>query len=175
MRREYEDRVEGPLRTAHEKIAAARFAWQGERVPPDATNTLRFSYGRVAGYEENGRLEPAFTTFGGLFSRAAAHGNVAPFAPPRSWVDRRDQLDPGNPFNFLSTLDTVGGNSGSPVVNTNGELVGLVFDGNIASCVWDYAYEEIRARCIALDARAILAALRKVYGADALVKEITDR
>jgi hypothetical protein len=172
-RRMYEDRVEGPLQAAHEKIAAARFAWRGDRVPPDATNTLRLSYGRVAGYEEDGRPVPAFTTFGGLFDRAAAHGNVVPFAPPRTWVDRRGRLDPGTPFNFVSTLDIVGGNSGSPVVNARGELVGLVFDGNLASCAWDYAYEETRGRCIALDARAILAALRNVYRADSLVKEIT--
>jgi hypothetical protein len=172
VRMSYEDRVKGPLRAAHEKIAAARFAWRGERIPPDATNTLRLSYGRVVGYEEAGRSVPAFTTFGGLFARAAAHGNATPFLPPRSWIDRRDRLDPSTPYNFLSTLDTVGGNSGSPVVNTRGEVVGLIFDGNLASCVWDYAYEETRARCIALDARAILAALRTVYGADALVKEI---
>ena len=173
VRKNYEDRVKGPLQAAHEKIEAARFAWRGERIPPDATNTLRLSYGRVAGYEEAGRPVPAFTTFGGLFARAAAHGNTVPFAPPPSWAGRRDRLDPNTPYNFLSTLDTVGGNSGSPVVNTRGELVGLVFDGNLASCVWDYAYEETRARCIALDARAILAGLRTVYGADALVKEIT--
>ncbi len=171
-RKSYEDRVEGPLRAAHEKIAAARFAWRGERIPPDATNTLRLSYGRIAGYEEAGLPVPAFTTFGGLFARAALHGNAVPFAPPRSWIDRRERLDPSTPYNFLSTLDIVGGNSGSPVVNTRGEVVGLVFDGNLASCVWDYAYEERRARCIALDARAILAALRTVYGADALVNEI---
>ncbi len=173
VRKIYEDRVKGPLRAAHEKIEAARFAWRGERIPPDATNTLRLSYGRVAGYEEAGRPVPVFTTFGGLFARAAAHGNAAPFTPPRSWSDRRELLDAGTPFDFLSTLDIVGGNSGSPVVNTRGEVVGLVFDGNLASCIWDYAYEETRARCIALDARAILAALRTVYGADALVKEIT--
>jgi hypothetical protein len=171
-RKEYQDRVEGPLRAAHEKIAAARFAWRGERIPPDATNTLRLSYGTIAGYEEDGRPVPAFTTFGGLFARAARHGNAAPFAPPRSWSDRRERLNPDIPFNFVSTLDTVGGSSGSPVVNAQGELVGLVFDGNLASCVWDYAYEETRARCIALDARAILEALRTVYGASALVKEI---
>jgi hypothetical protein len=173
VRKSYEDRVKGPLRAAHEKIEAARFAWRGERIPPDATNTLRLSYGRVAGYEEAGRAVSAFTTFGGLFARAADHGNAVPFAPARSWSVRRERLDAGTPFDFVSTLDIVGGNSGSPVVNTRGEVVGLVFDGNLASCVWDYAYEETRARCIALDARAILAALRTVYVADALVKEIT--
>jgi hypothetical protein len=171
-RKEYQDRVEGPLRAAHEKIAAARFAWRGERIPPDATNTLRLSYGRVAGYEEDGRPVPAFTTFEGLFARAALHGDAAGFAPPRSWTDHHAQLNPATPFNFVSTLDTVGGNSGSPVVNARGELVGLIFDGNLASCVWDYAYEERRSRCVALDARAILEALRTVYGAGALAKEI---
>lgn len=175
MRKGHEDRVRGPLQAAHEKIAAARFAWRGEQIPPDATNTLRLSYGRVAGYEEAGRPVPAFTTFDGLFARAATHSNTAPFAPPPSWAGRRDRLNPDTPYNFLSTLDSVGGNSGSPVLNTRGEVVGLIFDGNLASCVWDYAYEETRARCIALDARAIVEALRTVYGADALVKEMSGR
>jgi hypothetical protein len=172
-RREFQDRVEGSLQSAHEKIAAARFAWRGERVPPDATNTLRLSYGKVAGYEDLGAPVPAFTTVGGLYTRAEAHGTQPPFVPAPAWTAARGRIDPATPFNFLSTLDTVGGNSGSPIVNRDGDLVGLLFDGNMASCVWDYAYEETRARCIGLDARAILAGLRDVYGAEALVKEMT--
>ncbi len=174
-RKEYSERVEGPLQAAHEKIAAARFAWKGERIPPDATNSLRLSYGKIAGYEEDGRTVPAFTTIGGLFARADRHGNVAPFVPPPSWTAVREKLDSGLPFNSVSTLDTVGGSSGSPVLNSQGKVVGLIFDGNLASCVWDYAYEDTRARCIELDSRAILEILRTVYRADGLVKEIMGR
>ncbi|MFM7749724.1 MAG: S46 family peptidase, partial [Opitutaceae bacterium] len=157
---------------AHAVIEKARFALAGPGRAPDATFTLRLSYGPVRGYQEGGRPVPAYTTIAGLYARNAEHGNREPFDLPARWLERKAALDPATPFNFVHTPDIIGGNSGSPVVNRAGEFVGIIFDGNIQSLVGDFAYEDVQARAISVDCRAIIAALRKVYGADALADEL---
>jgi hypothetical protein len=172
LRKTYEDQVEEPLRQAYAKLSAARFAIYGTEVYPDATFTLRLAFGQVKGYTEQGKPIPPWTAFAGLYERANEQGNVAPFALPRRWIERKDQLNPATPFNFVSTADIIGGNSGSPVVNRNNELVGIIFDGNIQSLVLDFIYTEQEARAVAVHSASILEALRKVYNAERIVKEI---
>ncbi|MCX5643563.1 MAG: S46 family peptidase [Phycisphaerae bacterium] len=172
LRKTYEDQVEEPLRQAYAKLSAARFAIYGTEVYPDATFTLRIAFGRVKGYTEQGRQIPPWTTFAGLYERAKEQGNVPPFKLPQRWIDRKDQLNLATPFNFVSTADIIGGNSGSPIVNRNNELVGIIFDGNIQSLVLDFVYTEQEARAVAVHGAAVLEALRKVYNAERLVKEI---
>ncbi|MEI6240622.1 MAG: S46 family peptidase [Planctomycetia bacterium] len=164
-------------RQAHAEITQAVFAVEGEGMYPDATFTLRLAYGTVKGYEEGGHDVPAATTYRGLFARADEKRETPPFDLPPRWRERRPQLerDPlflDTPFNFVSTADIIGGNSGSPVVNVRGELVGLIFDGNIQSLALDLAYDDTRARAVAVDATGITAALDKVYAARALLAEI---
>jgi hypothetical protein len=164
-------------RQAHAEITQAVFASEGEGVYPDATFTLRLAYGTVKGYEDAGKQVPAITTYAGLFERARSKGDSPPFDLPPRWEKLRPQLERDEaflktPFNFVSTADIIGGNSGSPVVNTAGELVGLIFDGNIQSLVLDIAYDETQARAVSVDAAGILAALRTVYAADTLVAEL---
>jgi hypothetical protein len=172
LRKTYEDQVEEPLRQAYAKLAAARFAVYGTEVYPDATFTLRLAFGQVKGYMEQGKQIPPWTTFAGLYERAEEQGNVPPFQLPQRWIDRKSQLDLTTPFNFVSTADIIGGNSGSPVVNRRGELVGIIFDGNIQSLVLDFLYTEQEARAVAVHSAGILEALRKVYHADRIVQEI---
>ncbi|MBI5692153.1 MAG: S46 family peptidase [Verrucomicrobia bacterium] len=157
---------------AHAVIEKARFAIEGPGRWPDATFTLRLSYGPVRGYREGGREIPAYTTFAGFYARNAEHRNREPFDLPARWMERKARLDLTVPFNFVHTPDIIGGNSGSPVVNRAGEFVGIIFDGNLQSLVGDFAYEDVQARAISLDCRAILEALRKVYDADALAAEL---
>jgi len=166
-------------RQAHAEITQAVFVSEGENVYPDATFTLRLAYGTVKGYEEGGNKVPATTTYAGLFERSRSKGNAEPFDLPPRWEKLRPHLEGDEaflktPFNFVSTADIIGGNSGSPVVNTAGELVGLIFDGNIQSLVLDIAYDDTQARAVSVDATGILAALRSVYGADWLVAELLD-
>jgi hypothetical protein len=158
---------------AYAQIAKAKLALQSGQFAPDATFTLRLSYGTVSGYEEEGKSIPAFTDFAGLYQRAEQHDNRPPFLLPPRWVEKRAALDPRLPFNFVSTVDCVGGNSGSPVINRNGEFVGILFDGNIQSLRWDYLYSDRQARSVAVDSRAILESLQKVYQLPALVSELT--
>jgi hypothetical protein len=163
---------------AHAEITRARFAREGAAMYPDATFTLRLAYGTVRGHDAaDGTPVGPFTTFAGLFARAAAKRDAPPFEPPPRWQALRTELeaDPvfmATPFNFASTVDIIGGNSGSPVVNRAGDLVGVIFDGNSESLVLDIAYDDVRARAVAVDAAGLLAALRKVYRADALVGEL---
>lgn len=157
---------------AHAQIAKVRFAVQGTSTYPDATFTLRLAYGLVKGYEENGQTIPAHTRIAGLYERSTAQGGREPFDLPRRWVDRKRRLDLSTPFNFVNTADIIGGNSGSPVVNRAGELVGIIFDGNIQSLVLDFYFTDDLARAISVDSRAILEALRQVYQAGHLVDEI---
>ncbi|MFO0829162.1 MAG: S46 family peptidase [Phycisphaerales bacterium] len=171
-RRRFEDEGEAVQRGAYADLAALRFAADGDSVYPDATFTLRLSYGTVRGYDEDGVVVAPFTTFGGLFRRAEEHRGQPEFTVAPSWIAARQKLDPNTPFNFVCDADIVGGNSGSPVVNRAGEVVGLVFDGNIESLVGDVLYDGTRNRAVAVDSRAIIAALRDVYGADALVAEL---
>jgi hypothetical protein len=158
---------------AYGEIARARFALKGHEIYPDATFTLRLSLGEVIGYDENGQTVPAFTSFSGLYQRAAEHQNRAPFDLPPRWIDRHDKLNLNTPFNFVSTADTVGGNSGSPVVNEAGDLVGLIFDGDIQSLAGDFAYSDQQSRSVSVDTAAILEALDKMYDAKPLVQELT--
>jgi hypothetical protein len=175
LRKRHEDQVESVEREAYAKIAAAQFAVLGDELYPDATFTLRLSFGTVKGYEENGRRVPPFTDFAGLYAKSAERGNRPPWELPARWVEQREALDPSTEFNFVSTCDIIGGNSGSPVVDARGEVVGLIFDGNIQSLVLDIAYEAGQARAVSVDSRAIVAALRHVYAMPGLVAELTGR
>ena len=158
---------------AYAEIAKARFATEGTNTYPDATFTLRFSYGRVRGYEENGKQIPAFTNFAGMYERAGEHENKPPFDLPQRWIDKKDKLALTTPFNFVSDADIIGGNSGSPVVNQAGEFIGIIFDGNIQSLVLDCIFTDKEARAVSVDSAAILEALRNVYDAQPLVDELS--
>ena len=173
VRKRYEDEVEEPVRQAQAKIAAARFALLGTDVPPDATFTLRLAFGTVKGYDVDGEKLPYTTTFGGAFAKAERMENREPFVLPKRWHDRKAKLDLTTPFDFVSTADTIGGNSGSPVLDRAGELVGVNFDRNRHGLVWNFVYTDVQARHIAVHSRAVLEALRKLYDADALAKELT--
>ena len=173
-RKAWEDQVDAPQELGYAKIAAARFAAYGDSVYPDATFTLRMSYGTVKGWTATDGAEiPAFTTIGGTFDRAKARAGDPAFELPKSWVDAKARLDGGVPFNFVSTNDIIGGNSGSPIVDADGEVVGLIFDGNLDSLAGDVVFDMTRNRATSVDARAMLEAMRKVYGAEALAAEIT--
>jgi hypothetical protein len=172
VRKITEQEVDEPLRQAYAKLATARFAVSGTDVYPDATFTLRLAFGTVRGYTDLGKQQPPWTTMGGTFEHAAAHANREPFALPQSWIDRKDRLNPGTPFNFVSTADIIGGNSGSPLVDRQGQFVGIIFDGNLQSLVWDFVFTEKEGRAISVHSAAIEEALRKVYDAGALADEL---
>jgi Peptidase S46 len=173
LRKRYESEVQSNERANYAKIARARFEIEGTKIYPDATFTLRLSYGAVKGYEENGKAIAPFTTLGGTFEHAARHGNKDPYELPESWMKKKSALDPKTPFNFVSTADIIGGNSGSPVLNQRAELVGLIFDGNIQSLVGNFIYDESQNRAVAVDVRAMIEALRKIYGANEVLDELT--
>jgi len=173
IRQTFEQQIDEPQRAAYSRIAGARFAVYGSSVYPDATFTLRLAFGEVKGYEAAGEKIAWATTLGGAYPHAEAHGNKEPFELPKIWQDRKGQLDLSTPFNFVSTADIIGGNSGSPVVNRQGELVGIIFDGNIESLVLNYIYTDQVARAVSVHSAGILEALRKVYQADRLVAELT--
>jgi hypothetical protein len=157
---------------AYGEIAKARFALEGTSNYPDATFTLRLSYGPVRGFEENGKPVAALTNFAGLYQRSADHKNEAPFDLPKRWIERKAKLNLITPFNFVTDADIIGGNSGSPVVNKANEFVGIIFDGNIQSLALDIAYSDKQARAVSVDSAAITEALRKVYDAGALADEL---
>lgn len=169
LRKRYEDEVEGPTRRAQERISKVRFAALGTTAYPDATFTLRLSYGSVAGWTEHGTEIPPFTTLGRAFERATG---ARPFRMPESWLRAKDSLDPSTPYNLATTHDIVGGNSGSPLLNAKGDVVGLMFDGNIHSISGSYWYDAALNRAVALDVRMVREALVKIYGADALAREL---
>ncbi|MFN8010441.1 MAG: S46 family peptidase [Holophagaceae bacterium] len=174
LRRKQED-INAVVTEHGGRIAKARFAVYGKETYPDATFSLRLSYGAVESYPANGtRIQP-FTTFAGLYDRAWGWGPAAEhgaWALPQRWLDRKGALDLSTPFNYVHTMDIIGGNSGSPVVDKKGELVGLVFDGNIESLPGRYYYDERVNRAVSVDARAIAEAMAKVYDAGHLVDEI---
>lgn len=172
-RKHYEDTFENVETAAYAEIADARFKLYGERVYPDATFTLRLAIGTVKGIEEGGKSIPPFTTIGGAFQHAEAHKHRPPFDLPKRWMDGRNKLNLTTPFNFITTNDIIGGNSGSPMLNRNAEVIGIVFDGNIESLVWDFQFDDRTARAVGVDARAIIEALDKLYDAKPLVAEIT--
>ncbi|MDR3723439.1 MAG: S46 family peptidase [Terracidiphilus sp.] len=166
------DEIESVLTPAGEKLGKARFLVYGKNAYPDATFTLRFSYGTVDGYPYNGTIAPPFTTFYGLYDRAASFSNKPPFELTKRQVAGRDKLDLTTPLDFVSTGDIIGGNSGSPVVNREGELVGLIFDGNIESLAGDYVYDGTKNRAVAVHSAGMIEGVRKLYGADALADEL---
>jgi hypothetical protein len=170
-RKVYENQDE-TKQQAYGDIARARFAIEGTNNYPDATFTLRLSYGPVRGYEENGKPVASLTDFAGLYTRATEHNNQPPFDLPKRWVDKKSELNPATKFNFVSDADIIGGNSGSPVVNQANEFVGIIFDGNIQSLVLDCIYTDKEARAVSVDSAAITEALRKVYDAGALADEL---
>ncbi len=167
------DTQEETKKQAYSEIAKARFAIEGTSSYPDATFTLRLSYGTVRGYEQDGKQIPAFTNFAGLYQRSAEHQNKAPFDLPQRWIDKKANLNLSTHFDFVSDADIIGGNSGSPVVNKAGEFVGIIFDGNIQSLVLDCIFTDKQARAVSVDSAAITEALRKVYDANALADELT--
>jgi hypothetical protein len=161
--------VEAALAKNGELLHQANVAVHGTSSYPDATSTLRLSYGKIAGWEENGRHVPAMTRFAGLYARDTGK---FPFAVAPTWLRARARLDPDTPMNVATTNDIIGGNSGSPLINREGEVVGLIFDGNLPSLGGDYGYEPATNRAVALHGAAILEGLDKVYGASRLVQEI---
>ena len=167
-----EDHVLSVVTAAGEKIGKARFALFGKSVYPDATFTLRLSYGTVTGYPMNGTEAPPMTTFYGLFDRASGFGMRPPFNLARRLLDGRAKINLATPLNFVCSCDIIGGNSGSPVINRNGEIVGLIFDGNIESLVGNYVYNEDDNRAVAVHTAGMTEALRKIYNAGALADEI---
>jgi hypothetical protein len=175
VRKTMETEVDEVKQQAYAQIAKAKFAIEGTDTYPDATFTLRLAFGTVKSYEENGKQIPFETTYAGLYERAAEHHNQFPFNLPPRWVERKDRLDLATPLNFVCTADIIGGNSGSPVVNKNGEVVGLIFDGNIQSLVLDFIYTEKEARAVSVHSRGIIEALRKVYDANDLADELAGK
>jgi hypothetical protein len=172
LRKWYEDNVQSIETTAGEKIGKARFAVYGKSAYPDATFTLRLSYGAVKGYPMNGTKAPSKTTLYGLYDRYYSFDMQPPFHVPPRYTERKDKLDLSTPVNFVTTNDIIGGNSGSPVINKNAELVGLVFDGNIESLVGRFVYNEENNRCVAVHSAVMIEAFRKLYDAGALADEL---
>jgi hypothetical protein len=175
VRKKHEEQVEEPVRQAMGQIAQARFKLLGTGVAPDATFTLRLAFGVVRGYQVDGVDLAYTTTFGGAFERADKQGHRDPFVLPKRWMEGKGKVDLATPFNFVSTADTIGGNSGSPVLNRAGELVGINFDRNRHGLVRNFVYTDVQARHIAVHSRAVLEALHKLYDADGLVRELTGK
>jgi hypothetical protein len=170
IRSAYDEQVAGPTAQAAEKIAKARFAVYGDSLYPDATFTLRLSYGKIAGWTYRGTTVAPFTTFAGLYARATGE---EPFDLDPRWIAAKDKLDPNTVFDIASTNDIIGGNSGSPLINAKAEVIGAVFDGNIHSLGGDYGYDGALNRAVSVSTAAITEALQKVYGEQALAAELT--
>jgi hypothetical protein len=172
LRKQYEDTVEAPEELASEKIAKARFAALGTSVYPDATFTLRLNWGTVQGWNENGKPVEPFTRLSRAFERATG---AEPFRIPDSWQKVKDKLDMSTPFDLSTNNDIVGGNSGSALINAKGDVVGLVFDGNIHSVSGAYWFDAEKNRTVAVHPAIIKEALSKVYGATALLAEMSKK
>jgi hypothetical protein len=170
LRTAYDEKVAGPVTQASEKIAKARFAVYGDSLYPDATFTLRLSYGAIAGWTYRGRTVEPFTTFKGLYERATGQD---PFELDPRWVAAEGKLNPNTIFDISTSNDIIGGNSGSPLIDAKGDVIGAVFDGNIHSLGGDYGYDGAINRGVSVSTGAVTEALQKVYGADELVKELT--
>jgi Peptidase S46 len=170
LRKDYEARVDAPTRAAAERIARARFAINGTSIDPDATFTPRLSYGSVKGFgNAEGKFVEPYTTIDGLFHRTTG---APPYALPESWLKAKTSLNRSLPMNLCTTNDIIGGNSGSPLIDPDANVVGLIFDGNIFSLGGDYGYDGAKNRAIAVDSRALLEGLQKVYHLNYVVDEI---
>ena len=169
IHKQWDEQVIGPRTKASEAIARARFAAYGDSLYPDATFTLRLSYGKVAGWTEHGRAVPPVTHFAGLYERATGQ---APFNLDPRWTQAKDRLNPDTVFDVSTTNDIIGGNSGSPLIDARGEVIGAVFDGNIHSLGGDYGYDPVLNRSVAVSTAAISEALDKVYGLKGLLAEL---
>ncbi|MEM7174766.1 MAG: S46 family peptidase [Chlamydiota bacterium] len=175
VREKYENEFCGPQKENYDQITQILFARHGEAMYPDATFTLRLSIGKMAGYpEDNSWVLPA-TTIAGVIAKADTHKGDVDFLLPVSWAEKKDKVKQTTPFNFISTHDIIGGNSGSPVINAQAEVVGLIFDGNRHSFLWDYQFDQKLGRAISVHSAVILESLQKVYEAEPLVNEILVR
>jgi hypothetical protein len=168
-----QDNVQSVEQSAGERLGRARFAVYGHAAYPDATFTLRLSYGTIAGYPMNGTKAPSKTTFYGLFDRAFSFNLQDPFALPSRYAEGLHDLDLSTPLDFVTTNDIIGGNSGSPVIDPQGEIVGLIFDGNIESLVGDYVYDDTANRAVAVSTSGMTEALRKLYKTADLLQELS--
>ena len=170
-RKQFDDKIDSVIRRDGTLIAKARFDQSGFAQPPDATFTLRLSYGAVKGYKENGKDIPYFTTMGGAFEHAAEHNNQPPYNLAESWIKMKSKLDLKTPLNFVSTPDIIGGNSGSPMVNKRAKWWA---SSSMATSnrSWNFAYSDVQGRAVSVDSRGIQEALRKIYGAGALADEL---
>jgi len=182
VRKQYDDEIDAVVRQDGAAVAKIRFATEGTASYPDATFTLRLSYGVTRGYTENGEGTtpkgtklPYFTTVRGAFDHAAEHGNKDPYKLADSWTKKKSRIKLDTPLNAVETADIIGGNSGSPVINRAGELVGIIFDGNIQSLPWNFVYDDSIGRSIHVDSRGILEALRDIYSANSLANELTGK
>ena len=179
VRKQFDDQVDAVVRQDGGTIAKIRFATAGTSTYPDATFTLRLSYGAIRGFTENGEGTvpagtklPYFTTIGGAYEHAAQHGNKPPYDLAPSWVGAKSKINLNTPLNVTETADIIGGNSGSPVINRAGEVVGIIFDGNIQSLPWNFVYDDAIGRSIQVDSRGILEALRGIYNVSSLANEL---
>jgi hypothetical protein len=170
VRKQFEDEVESSLDRNAELVARALFAVQGTSIYPDATFSLRVTYGQVRGFKDPWREVPAMTYLRGAFAR---HTGREPFVLPQSWLGAKGRLKLDLPFNFVSTLDIIGGNSGSPALNQDGQVVGVVFDGNLHSLGGAYYFDDALNRAVTVHSAGLLEALRVVYNAGTLAKELT--
>ncbi len=172
LRKKFETEIEVPNQKSFAKLSKIFFKLFGTTLYPDATSTLRVTYGAIRGYVDpaKGKIAP-FTDLGGAFDHSQSHGSEEPYALPSSWIAARDRIQKQTPMNFVSNHDIIGGNSGSPVINPNLELVGLVFDGNIHSLSGNYIYDGSLSRAVSVDVRGILESLRSIYGAKRILLE----
>jgi hypothetical protein len=179
LRQHWEDEVNEPMARGSALLARLRFTVEGAGSYPDATGTVRLTFGTIKGYVEDGRgtatkgtsITP-FTLIGGIYTHSAEHSGRAPYSVPQSWIAAKDNLKLDTPLNFVSTVDISGGNSGSPTLNRNGDVVGVVFDMNIQSLPNDFEYDGRLSRGLSVDARGILESLRVVYQAEDLANEL---
>ena len=173
LRKFFEDEVDAVVSRAGEKMAKVRWKIYGKTIHPDATFTLRLAYGVVKGYPAEGTMVAPRTTFHGLYDRSASFGNKDPWALPKRYEEKKGTLNLSTPLNFCHTADIIGGNSGSPTINREGEFVGIIFDSNIHGLAWDYFYTDEKARAVSVDAQGIIEALGKIYDAKSVVDELT--
>ena len=172
LRKKYETEVESVDTRNGALIARALFKLKGTSIPPDATSTLRLSFGAVKTYMESGKKIPFATTFQGLYDKAAKFKNKPPYELPASFIKNKTQLKLNTPLNFIATCDSIGGNSGSPVINRRGEFSGVLFDGNIQSLPARFVYSDEQNRSVIVHSQGIIEALLKIYNAKPLVDEL---